>query len=356
MKRVFILSLSVMFALTLSAFAGEYHQGAELTCYQCHTMHYSQTHLYGDQHEVPIYFGPDGPYDYLLRGPINDLCLSCHDNQDIIDVYQESDVYTVQNRQGGYLNKVGDTNENGGHTLGAMADAPGSNPAWHNEEGLNCVDCHHQHGRSATGNTDPKGQWRILKGGPGNIGSANNAVLTYERGDEPEDMTKDIKWRATSPFFGGSYETDNTDFYEPTADASRYAAWCQGCHTNFHGNSADPDMYGAHGWIRHPAAEANIGAIPSGGYSSRTDFQSHYTRPQVMSPTGNWGPQGDSTWIAPTDLTPSCFSCHKGHGNDRPFGLIYMTGRLAGGPDRTENGDGEEAVVLCRICHSQGGY
>ncbi len=89
------------------------------------------------------------------------------------------------------------------------------------------------------------------------------------------------------------------DFYEPVANESRYGAWCQGCHTDFHGNSADPDMHNAEGWIRHPAAEANIGGMGGHGYSSASDFGSHAYRPQVMSPTGDWGTQGDSTWTAP---------------------------------------------------------
>jgi len=351
MRRILSLALAAIFVLAISAFAGEYHQGSTLSCYQCHTMHYSQQHLFGYAHEDEIVLGPDGPYDYLLRDHVNELCLSCHDGGDVIDVYGPSDVYQVTNRQGGFLNKVGDVNVNSGHTLGATGDAPGSNPAWHPDpvEGLTCVSCHHQHGSAGTGNPDAvKGQWRILRSSPGN---GTQRWVNYEKGGEAVDLTKDIKWRASSPFSGGPYETDNTDFYEPVANESRYGNWCQGCHTNFHGNSSDPDMYGPNGWVRHPAAEANIGAL-GGGYSDRADFASHAYRPQVMSPTGDWGTQGDSTWAAPTDLTPTCVTCHKGHGNDNAFGLVYMTGRQP----RTENGDGTKITATCKVCHRQGGY
>ena len=355
MKRIFVLSLLALFILALSAFAGEYHQGSSLNCYQCHTMHYSQQHQFGYSHESDPFLGPDGPYNGLLRAPVNDLCLSCHDGEDVIDVYQASDVNTTVNRQSGFLNRVGDPNTNCGHTLDATDIAPGSNPAWSDEDGLNCADCHSPHGTIRTGSVphpdQVKGQWRILRDRPGTYASPNYAFVSYEKSSEPVDMTKDVKWRASSAHADGAYETDNTDFYEPVADGSRYAYWCQGCHSNFHGNSSDPDMYANGGWVRHPAAEENLGT------SGRADFALHAYRPQVMSPTGDWGIQGDSTWnggTVPTDLTPSCFSCHKAHGNNNAFGLVYMTGRSTG--PRSENGDATRITATCKVCHSQGGF
>jgi hypothetical protein len=315
-------------------------------------MHYSQQHGYGYTHDVDFLI-EGGPYDYLLRGPVNELCLECHDNDDVVDVYQASDVFVAANRQAGFLNSVGDANVNGGHTLGATNGAPGSNPEWlpDQTEGLTCINCHHQHGSKGSGNPDQvKGQWRNLVYRPGNV-TTGGRYVNYEEAGEAEDLTKDIKWRMNSAHADGAYETDNVDFYEPVANESRYGAWCQGCHTDFHGNSTSPNMHGSLGWLRHPTADANIGAI-GGGHSSRTDFGSHAYRPQVMSSIGNWGVQGDSTFNPPTDLTPTCVTCHKSHGNDNGFGLVYMTGRQP----RTENGDGTRATAVCKICHVQGGY
>ena len=56
--------------------------------------------------------------------------------------------------------------------------------------------------------------------------------------------------------------------------------------------------------------------------------------------------------VADGTVTPSCMSCHKGHGNANPFGLIFMTGS---GANVTENGDGGVYKDLCRQCHVQGG-
>ncbi len=77
-------------------------------------------------------------------------------------------------------------------------------------------------------------------------------------------------------------------------------------------------------------------------------------RVKVLSTSGAWGDQGTPLYppasgTLPTDLTPSCMSCHKSHGNQNPFGLIYATGSAPIG----ENGDGSFAD-LCKQCHIQG--
>jgi hypothetical protein len=43
-------------------------------------------------------------------------------------------------------------------------------------------------------------------------------------------------------------------------------------------------------------------------------------------------------------------SCHKSHGNQNAFGLIFMSGTGT----ITDNGDGGAYRDLCRQCHRQG--
>ena len=62
-----------------------------------------------------------------------------------------------------------------------------------------------------------------------------------------------------------------------------------------------------------------------------------------MDPTGAWNHSS-------TGVTPSCFSCHKGHGDKNAFGLIFM----AGTGTVTEEGDGGQYRDLCRQCHTEG--
>lgn len=145
------------------------------------------------------------------------------------------------------------------------------------------------------------------------------------------------------------YSVDNIDFNEPYQDSSAYGAFCKDCHTVFHGNTADADMYNLtdSAWVRHPTAGADISVS-----GSRARFPNRPYRVKVMSSTGNWGTQGSTTWApsVPTDLTPSCFSCHKGHGNQNAFGLIFATGAAAIG----EQGDGTSFKVTCQQCHGVG--
>jgi hypothetical protein len=44
-------------------------------------------------------------------------------------------------------------------------------------------------------------------------------------------------------------------------------------------------------------------------------------------------------------------SCHKAHGNQNSFGLIYMSGT---GTVTEEGDDGVQAKDLCKQCHVQG--
>jgi len=339
MKRVLLFALSAVIALSVNSFAGAYHMGTSLSCYQCHTMHYSQQHLYGYPYNNDIYLAQGGPFNQLLRGPVNELCLSCHNGASTIDVYQDQEVPDYTNRQGGFLNMVGDSSVYTGHTLNSTDQAPGSNPAWSNVDGLNCANCHSPHGDFGDDPNypDPKGQWRNLRINPGN---ASAVYLTYDT-TTGVNTERDVHWRVNSAHAAGAYETDNVDFYEPVSNGSQFGAWCQGCHTNFHGSSSDPNMHNVDGWVRHPVADANL---------DPADFASHIYRPQVMSASGDWGTQGQVWQNPPADLTPSCFTCHKGHGNDRPFGLIQMTGDVP----RTENGDNSKITATCKICHEQG--
>jgi hypothetical protein len=102
-------------------------------------------------------------------------------------------------------------------------------------------------------------------------------------------------------------------------------------------------------WYRHPTADINIGTI-GGGHSSLSRFKGNLYRTKVMTNSDDWGTQGTAITNAVTDYTPSCMSCHKGHGNQNAFGLIFATGAVA----VNENGDGTNYRQLCGQCHGQG--
>ena len=357
MKRVLglLCVIAVAILVPMAAMAGDYHRSATLVCSDCHTMHFSQQHGYmgadsllGVGSSFPGGFTPlggAGPHKYLLRNEVNELCLTCHDGQtfapDVLGANTNGYV-----RMAGALNSLVDglVVQQTGHTLGTEDPAPGSNPEWAAAEGLECANCHFPHGSAS---------YRNLAGNPGNYSTQGRtyATVTYKQGGA-NDVTLDV-WEhdATLGQLATHYAWTNTDFNEPAAApvlyaGGAYAFYCKGCHTDFHGTQGGPEVGGTGGeaWLRHPSAVANIGAM-GGGHSSLTRYmvagKTNYVK--TMSLSGTW-PAADNT--------PSCFSCHKSHGNGNAFGLIYM----AGTGTITEEGDnGTTVKELCRQCHNQGG-
>ncbi len=316
------------------ATAGDFHNGTSLTCSDCHVMHYSQSHGYNsDGGGTYTALGSAGPYHYLLRNDINSLCLTCHDGTgfapDVLGA--NSNVYV---RQAGALNRLGVIGQPAtGHTLDTTDEAPGSSPAWADSAGLHCVDCHSPHGNA---------NWRNLATNPGWY-PRNTAAVSYATATN--DLTKDVYQVAAGPM-ATHYAMSNVFFNEPDVTKSKYAHFCKGCHTDFHGDKGGAELGGATGeeWLRHPTNDANIGAL-GGGHSSLATFTGRSNRVQVMSASGVWSPPA-------ADVTPSCMSCHKSHGNGNAFGLIFMSGT---GTIDEEGDDGTAARQLCKQCHRQGG-
>jgi len=356
MRKTILIYAGVLLALAAMASvsaAGDFHHGSTLICSDCHVMHYSQSHGYnadGTGSTTPL--GAGGPFEFLLRNDINDLCLSCHNGQswapDVLEAHGNGYV-----RQAGALNEVG----GGGlypptadHTLGSTDVAPGSDPAWNNADGLECTDCHAAHGSNiAHVNT-----YRNLGGwGTAEEGFGPTNWITYSRGDVEgaNPLTEWVHEDASSGTSANHYGVGAVTFNEPLATESAYAEFCKSCHTNFHGDVGGPEIGGAgtppEGFVRHPASTADIGAI-GGGHSGLGVLTALTNQVQVMSPLGQKAGAYDGT---DTGLTPSCMSCHKGHGNQNAFGLIFMSGT---GTITEQGDDGIQVRDTCKQCHGQG--
>ena len=341
MRVVLVLVAVLALGLASVAWAGDWHVSGTLVCSDCHVAHYSQQHsLFGSGLVGVTPLGGSGPYALLLRNDPNLLCLSCHNNNTIApDVFGDNNgKLGSPDRSAGALNSgsvfLGNDPGYGdfdGHTLWSTAAAPGG--TWnHATIGLECVDCHSAHG-SAT-------QFRNLRTSTRSTSNFYNKFLTYVPGGA-NIATRDV-WLKNIH----EYNTDDVAYNEPVTTASAYGNWCAACHTVFHGSSLSTDMMVGGSWVRHPTADVNLTSSRLRQYLTGTSDSTgtRANRVRVMDSNGLWG-------VGSANMTPSCFSCHKSHGNKNGFGLIFMAGN---GSTVTEEGDGGAYRDLCRQCHTQG--
>ncbi|HKY34242.1 MAG TPA: hypothetical protein VJV23_17070 [Candidatus Polarisedimenticolia bacterium] len=346
-----LLLLGPILLLGTPALAGDYHKGSTLICSDCHVMHFSQSHGY-NANGTGFYtgLGGTGPYEYLLRNEINDLCLTCHDGQTFAPDVLEAPTDTYV-RQAGALNRTGVAPyyTSTGHTLNATDTAPGGTWAPDPVHGLTCVDCHGPHGRGGPTVANPYRNLSPTAGGGSTFDPPSYATGT-------NNPAMDVFQRSAS-----AYGVDDVDFNEPDQTRSAMGNWCGACHSNFHGTVGSAQLGGtgspAEHFDRHPTAGVDVGAV-SGGHSSRNVFATgsrsgagpgpKINWVKVMTATGNWKP---NLTADVTDHTPSCFSCHKAHGNQNAFGLIYMN--PLSGTVTEEGTPGGTYRNMCAQCHTQ---
>jgi hypothetical protein len=314
-------------------------------------MHYSQSHGYnangGGIFATP---GGAGPHEYLLRNNFNDLCLTCHDGGTFApDVLEDNTGTNV--REAGALNRDGTAPyyTADGHTLDSTDPAPGGTWAPDPTDGLLCIDCHTPHGSGSTAVSNPYRNLNRRAGGT-SFDPPSYAIGT-------NDTTKDVFERSAA-----SYDVADVDFNEPDQTKSAMGTFCGACHASFHGGPGSANVGGtgspAEEFEGHPTAGVDIGAL-GGGHSSKGVFATgsrsgagpgpKVNWVKVMTASGDWKPD---TPAEVTDHTPTCITCHKGHGNQNAYGLIYMN-PLSGAV--TEEGTvGGTYKNLCNQCHIQG--
>ena len=390
MKKVTLALMMAAVIAAVPAFAGEWHAGGTNVCTDCHTMHFSMQHDWTGAGSVSTtgkpdgnWLGASGPNKRLLKLPANELCEACHDGQtfapDVLGL--NTNASPAQGRAAGALNDPAQgTPYEGykGHTLGSTAIPPGWNPTaagipvanqYVAANGLECISCHLQHG-SAT----------VYR----NLGQRVSAIQPTYVLSTTNDTTKDVWINIAGPYtpntgnaatFNPLYASGNvsynrTDPASPagatTLSSNRLDSFCSQCHGDFHGAPTDANIgasvigVGAQDFIRHPTGRQVIGLAANGGQSSLTRFVAATTKIKVYA----------NDRVGFTDATPGCVSCHKAHGNQNPFGLIFQSRNVTGGaaaiteqggyntasdPPEMANGYGIGYRELCGQCHGQGG-
>jgi hypothetical protein len=395
MNRKVIVCLAVLAAAAFPVFAGEWHAGTTNVCTDCHTMHFSQQHDWQDgsaPSNTPVangnWLSVNGPNQFLLKDTANNLCAGCHDGQTFApDVVGTNTNLTglTQGRSAGALN----TDTSGapydqwkGHTLGNTNIPPGFNPTAAGvpvsqayapgAEGLECISCHLQHG-SATiyRNLGP----RTAAFQPTYVmGTTNNTTMdvwinqqyTTDASTSGNPYPPNTGNPAT---FNQIYDNanviyNNTNPTVPTGSteqtSNRMDTFCSACHGNFHGGPGDTNIGASaaalDGFIRHPTSKTVIGASGTqgyGGHSALSRYVGATTKVKVYA----------NDRVGYTDATPGCPTCHKAHGNQNPFGLVFLNknaaavteeGGYATGQVEMANGYGQAYRNLCGQCHGQG--
>ena len=379
MKRftLVLAALAAMIGFANLAIAGDYHVGRTLVCSDCHIAHGSQSHEYTSDNPA-AWLGPhtsDPPYPKLLRGEtFSNACLNCHDGEaGTPDVLQAPTDVLTHGRSAGALNvpnggehgyaQVAPYSQGDGHTLWSTATPPGfTNPAGTgppliSADGLQCTDCHRAHGakyfRNMMGDvatstaTYINSTWRTKE-------------VTYEIGAAPSTNPASVWVLEKTPH---NYDNDNVQYTEVNQTDSEYGEWCSNCHGNFHGNTTSTNIEVAGEVVRHPTAGVDMvsGTTPFTSWANTDPTR----RLKVMSASGAWA---TTAAAMPTDMTPSCFTCHKSHGNANKFGLIFVmpnaSSSAPAGSDpslidpvataMTEEGTGGQYRDMCRNCHGMG--
>lgn len=383
MIRKLTICFALLAAVSLPLLAGEWHANSTNVCTDCHTMHFSMQHNWDGTTPVATtpqpngnWLGTTGPNARLLKLPANQLCLSCHDGQsfapDVVGV--NFNVAPTQGRSAGAINDLTGTAPYQiykGHTLDSTDVPPGFNPVaagvpatqqYVAANGLECISCHLQHGSAA-----------IYR----NLGPRTAAFQPLYVLGTTNDTTKDVWINIPAPYtpntgnaatFNPLYDDANTSYNDTNpaipAGATRQTSnrldtFCSACHGDFHGGPTDANIgstvigAGATDFLRHPTSKQVIGAAALGGQSSLTRFVANTTKVKVYA----------NDRVAWTDAKPGCITCHKAHGNQNPFGLVFLNrnaatvgeeGGYATGQVEMANGYGVAYRNLCGQCHGQG--
>ena len=386
MKKILVALAALVWAG--GAFAGDFHRLGTLRCSDCHTMHASRAHGLNTGVADPDFSDPvaaGGPFDKLLMANgVNAICLTCHDAKasapDVIGANTGIIAGTV--RSAGALSG---TDLNGGHIvtgegyqdwMGHSMNSPAEPPGfpvpgtWDTgAEGFNCSNCHAVHGSPAYRNLGLS----MYAGLPLQFGQTTNPLYTAGPTYNPVNLTTGVRpvvafdatKDVTITVAARDYQTGNIGFGIGSGNiAATPGSWgantwkvngmnefCAACHGNFHG-TVNTVNAGATAFIRHPTSGISradgTSLLQAGGTADGLGpAQIAVVRPAWTASIGG-------------GFQAACLTCHKGHGNQRGYGLIYPS--QLGGVSDYENGDAAPIGTnypirnLCITCHPMGRF
>ena len=385
--------------------AGEYHRMGQLRCTDCHTMHASRQHSMKTDGSGVTGIGAGmnattgTPNDRLLiANGVNATCLACHDGQSFAPDVLGANAGSVAagTRSAGFLNELSESAPatNYGHTLETTATPPGFSGTWWLGQPMECENCHAVHGSRAYRNAG-LGRVATSQGAASAVFANVGATYTFVAAggvdstvDVSIDSSDGAAHNALSVVNGtisNTFETAKIRFGKGSGNATNSLftglgmagvtapktlapngmnSYCAACHGNFHGDTntlggtstnSSTGVTTQH-YIRHPTSNVvRTDATFTGAFTGVKD-----TDPTVVLNSV----QGDLvravfTANDKTAFEVGCLTCHKAHGNDRPFGLLFPS--HIGAVSNYEHGDaaalggGDYPIRnLCITCHPMG--
>ena len=293
-----------------NAFGGyvPYHNGNTLICSDCHVMHASEQHAY-DGTSTGEFPRSNPAYNTLLRKSDSvDVCLACHDGRLGVPDVAGDDINGLAERSAGRFEPP-ETPNHKGHNLGrgVVSDPQYCNRCHFDGEfataEVTCIDCHNPHGNNHVRNL----QWVSAPGLEPQFGmlirSGSNGLAKYERGNVAHTYVA-----------GQAREVTNM---------------CIDCHHTFFDDAGgwytNPD--GDDHWNRHPNFNSEWGAV-----APITSNPLHWLNgtgsgfigaPRVPFVTIGAMDFDSAMTIDPDRNAVFCLSCHKAHGSDNAFAMVF---------------------------------
>jgi hypothetical protein len=305
---------------------------------------------------------PGGNPHLLLRGTINETCLSCHDGTTLPDVVAGGASTDITPASTGLLaDYVGDPYLNSGgyflsdwattgvaagskfgHDLKRNAPVTAIQGTWVSEgNGMLCTECHETHGSE---------NYRNLKLQPG--GGGTDIDLTV--GTASDDDVR-VNPTLNAPPTGTGYKrlrfrTDNIAFNAP----NEVSTWCLDCHTNIDSSTttkhpvdrslddANPGNVDVDNWLA---------GLSGGGTGFGTTVEAtqtgEYGVPRVRF--GQNGADFAACSTAAGSNEVNCLTCHKAHGSSFDSGLCWPYLRYS-----TLGYYPIDTGSACQQCHDRG--
>lgn len=312
---------------------GEYHNAEQGSCSDCHSAHAS---MRGESWT---------PAAHLLKNPGGQvpLCMSCHDgtNPQAPDIVSSgtaasptsfvSTLYTSKygSSAGFFQSDYLVTANPCGHDMAPSSEsiAPLST-TYRKPGGLVCTDCHDSHGN---------GNYRNLISDPNPAHPGSYPIIIGTNVKETTAVN------AQSPNPAAAYDTANVSF----SVQSNITAWCADCHDKLAQNSTASST--AH-FRSHPSdvaiggigAHTDVANWMSGANDGNSGFGLDVGDSAPGIPRLRHGSPSLSNSAASSGDTVFCLSCHKAHGSQYKYGLVWPLHQ-----------GGTDGISGCQQCHNK---